>query len=144
MSKTEKINVSKEKEIDLINYLLSNDSYLAQEFTEDDLKSMILNIKNDLPVFLNTTVGDKINGYDILKSNNTELTEQLLSVSDQLHKITGNAKRVATQLLDADPNSPLAYNLLSAEEILIIKIKYELKLNDSERDLILEKLKHKI
>ena len=55
-----KKNISKEREIELLEELLMNDTYLSQAISNTDLPIMVQNIKNDFYILNDTLLGKYI------------------------------------------------------------------------------------
>lgn len=73
-------NISKERELEIIQELRSGNGYFADTFTSHDFDRMVSNIRNDFPLLHQTRVVES-NEHDRLKE---EFSKQV-SENDKLH-----------------------------------------------------------
>ena len=121
--------MSKEKEIQLIKQLYTNDSYLFQGFTDDEIDQIILNIELDLPVFLNTN-----HDIDAYKNNIAILTNAKAEVEMQVASLKPNVKFTelfAVELLKAG-YTDIIYENIPVKDVIIYKLKAGMPLFESE------------
>ena len=121
--------MSKEKEIQLIKQLYTNDSYLFQGFTDDEIDQIILNFELDLPVFLNTN-----HDIDAYKNNIAILTNAKAEVEMQVASLKPNVKFTelfAVELLKAG-YTDIIYENIPVKDVIIYKLKAGMPLFESE------------
>lgn len=140
-------NLSKHDEIGMIEKLMNHDSYFSQEFVTDDRQVMLSNLQNDFPLFLGTSVGNKLLRVDDVEKlliketlNARGLKTEIAALENVIIDIKDSADNLLMSVLMDDPSSKLAYIAYPIAQIVKLKLKNNIKLIEEDNNFLISKI----
>jgi uncharacterized protein YoxC len=142
----------KEIEQHLLEMLLRNDGYFADEFTAEEFVTMKYNISNDFPIFLNTHVNELKERLEEAVSESAGLHNDIAGLENQIEDFVKTLKVhrdvqkkvldfcVSPALQQSADRIELILGLYSAEKIIMAKLHTGCSLTEKEVKLVASKL----